>query len=214
MDKILTVIVPVFNQEIYIGRCLRSLLAQSFDKTQFEIFIVNDFSNDRTSYALELFKEDVKIINNSKKLGLPASLNKAIKEIKTKYFIRVDSDDYVNAKFLDYLYFYLSQNADVDAVACDYFLVDDQENVIERKNCIDDPIACGILFKTDQIIDLGYYNEDFDFNEEKELRARFEKKYKIDRLKLPLYRYRKHEKNMTNNIEEMNKFNLKLKNLK
>ena len=213
MNKIVTVIVPVFNQEIYIGRCLRSLLAQSLDKSNFEIFIVNDFSDDRTSYALELFKEDVKIINNKTKLGLPASLNKAIKEVKSKYFIRVDSDDYVNSKFLEYLSFYLSANLDIDAVACDYLTVNDMESVIERKNCLEDPIACGILFKTDQIINIGLYNEEFEYNEERELMMRFKKKHKLERLKLPLYRYRKHNSNMTNNLEEMQKYNQKLKNL-
>ena len=161
---------------------------------------------------MELFKEDIKIINNETKLGLPASLNKAIK-VKSKYFIRVDSDDYVNSRFLEYLCFYLSENIDIDAVACDYLTVNDNETVIERKNCLHEPIACGILFKTDQIINLGLYNEEFEYNEEKELMMRFHKQYSLDRLKLPLYRYRKHNTNMTNNIDEMEKFNQKLKNI-
>ena len=48
-------------------------------------------------------------------------------------------------------------------------------------------------------------------NEEKDLRIRFEKKYKISRIDIPLYRYRKHEKNMTNNKIKMNFQNQRIK---
>ena len=61
-----SIIVPVYNQEKYIGRCLRSLLAQDFDKDRFEVIVINDGSNDKTAYALELFKNDIVIINNKK----------------------------------------------------------------------------------------------------------------------------------------------------
>ena len=49
--------------------------------------------------------------------------------------------------------------------------------------------------------------------EDKDLRMRFEKKYKISRIELPLYRYRRHEQNMTNNEEKAEKFS-KLLNYK
>ena len=54
------------------------------------------------------------------------------------------------------------------------------------------------MFKKTQLIKIGMYDETFLMNEEKDLRIRFEKKYKISRIDIPLYRYRKHEKNMTN----------------
>ena len=58
----ISVLVPIFNQEKYIGRCLRSLLHQSLDQNEYEIIVINDGSNDKTAYALELFnspKEDL-----------------------------------------------------------------------------------------------------------------------------------------------------------
>ena len=55
------------------------------------------------------------------------------------------------------------------------------------------------MFKTENLVEIGLYNEKFFLHEEKELRLRFEKKYSIERVALPLYRYRKHESNMTNN---------------
>ena len=106
---------------------------------------------------------------------------------------------------------FLEQNLDVDAIACDYFLVNDKEEIIERKNCEIEPIACGIMFRNTQLVEIGMYDEDFLINEERDLRIRFLKKYKIDRVKLPLYRYRMHMDNMTKNKKNLKLHNIKLK---
>jgi len=201
--SVVTVIVAAHNEERFIGRCIRSLLAQNFPRDLFEILVVNDGSNDKTEYALELFKEDITIIHNSKNIGLPGSLNKAIQKTKTPYFIRVDADDFVSKNFLLFLYEFISQNRYMDAVACDYNLINNKENVLSRENCINNPIACGIMFNKDQIIKIGLYDENFLLHEERDLRIRFLKRYNIHRLELPLYRYRKHENNMTNNKNDM-----------
>ena len=101
----------------------------------------------------------------------------------------------------------------MDAIACDYFLVNDEEEIIERKNCMDNPIGCGIMFKSNQLLEIGLYDENFLLYEERDLRYRFEKKYKIHRLELPLYRYRRHSNNITNNLKnhEIHEKKLKLK---
>jgi hypothetical protein len=83
-------------------------------------------------------------------------------------------------------------------------LIDEQDNEIERCNSFDKPIACGIMFRKDKFLDVGLYDENFLWHEEKELRVRFEKKYTINHLDLPLYRYRKHDDNITSNKEMMN----------
>ena len=68
-----SIIVPVYNQEKYIGRCLRSLLAQDFDKDRFEVIVINDGSNDKTAYALELFKRATKENPSNEKFWLSFS---------------------------------------------------------------------------------------------------------------------------------------------
>lgn len=200
----LSIIVAAYNEERFIGRCLRSLLNQSLPMSEYEIIVVNDGSTDKTKYALSLFLGPILVINNRNNIGLPASINKGIKYSRGEYIVRVDSDDFVNTNFLLFLLTFLDDNKHMDAVACDYYIVDDNEVILERKNCNEFPIACGILFKKEHLEDIGLYDENFMMQEEKELRVRFEKKYKINRVELPLYRYRKHEKNMTNNLEKMN----------
>jgi len=213
-NKKISVLISVFNQEKYIGRCLRSLLSQTLKDDLYEIIVINDGSTDKTPYALKLFtdpnKSLVKVINNDTNIGLPASINKAIHNSKCEYFVRVDSDDWVSKDFLKIMYTFLENNKYMDAIACDYVVTDEREEVIERRNCLLNPIACGIMFRKIQIVDIGYYDEKFLYHEDKELRIRFEKKYKIHRLELPLYRYRRHNSNMTNNQEYLDQFNNKL----
>lgn len=207
MQPKVSVIVAAYNQERFIGRCLRSLLHQSLPHNEYEVVVVNDGSTDRTAYALSLFTDrfdtPIRILTNETNLGLPASLNRAIRAARAKYVVRVDSDDFVNSNFVNFLHFFLETNQEADAVACDYYLVDDTENVLERVNCTEKPIACGIMFRKEQLFEIGLYDEAFRCHEERELRIRFEKKYRIHRLGLPIYRYRRHDSNITNNLPEM-----------
>lgn len=207
---VISVIVPAYNQEKYIGRCLRSLMNQN-TKEKYEIIVINDGSTDKTKYGLKLFQDEIVLINNKKNYGLPYSLNVGIKKSKAPYIVRVDSDDYVNENYLNTLFMFLEQNINIDAVACDYFLVNDKEKILERKNCEKDPIACGIMFRNTQLVEIGMYDENFLINEERDLRIRFLKKYKIKRIELPLYRYRMHENNMTKNKKKRDIHDDKLK---
>ena len=207
---IISVIVPVYNQEKYISRCIRSLSSQSLDKDLYEIIIINDGSSDNTSEIIKKFAKYLKIISSKKNMGLPKSLNLGIKNALGKYVIRVDSDDYVNKDFLKLMLTFSQLNPEIDAFACDYYFVDDNERIIKKANCLEEPIACGILFKIHHLIEVGLYDENFLINEEKDLRIRFKKKYNIERIALPLYRYRQHQNNLTKNKKQKNKFDFKL----
>ena len=204
MSTLVSVIVAAHDEERYIGRCLRSLLAQRFARSQFEIVVVDDGSTDRTAAILETFGADIRVIRNDKNLGLPASLNKAITSTHSKFVVRVDADDYVNAAFLDVLYLFLAENPGFDAAACDYLLVDDREEVLRRADAMKEPIACGIMFRTEQLIDIGLYDESFLRHEDRDLRVRFLDRYSIHHVPLPLYRYRRHDDNITNDVAAMN----------
>tara|TARA_B100000579_G_scaffold411009_1_gene401459 strand:+ start:1298 stop:1978 length:681 start_codon:yes stop_codon:yes gene_type:complete len=209
-----SVIVPAFNTELFIGRCLRSLLHQSVNDKSYEIIIIDDGSVDRTPYAISQFCDPyeslIKVVTNKKNIGLSASLNKGIISSKGDYIVRVDSDDYVSSHFIEFLRFYLDSNKTADAVACDYVTVDDNENIISRFDASTKPVGCGIMFHKNQLIECGLYDPEFLCHEERELRFRFEKKYNIEHLPLPLYRYRENENSLTNNRDLMEKFKNKL----
>jgi glycosyltransferase involved in cell wall biosynthesis len=199
-----SLVVAVRNQEKYIGRCIRSILNQTYPRNDYEVIVVNDASTDNTRFALELFENEIRLINNETRKGLPGSLNVGIRSARGRFVVRIDGDDYVHTEYINILSLHLALNPWMDAVACDYNLVTNNDEVIERMNCETHPIGCGIMFRIDQLVELGLYDEEFLLHEDKDLRIRFLEKHRIHRVALPLYRYRRHEENMTNDHESMN----------
>ncbi len=201
MSLLITVCVPTYNRANYIGRALRSLIDQSIDKKLYEIIVVDDGSNDNTNLVLKSFSADIKLLKNKKNIGLSKSLNKALDVSRGRYFLRVDSDDYVSYEYLNFLFNILNSNKDeYNAACCDYFLVDDKEKILKRCNSIKEPIGCGILFKIEDLLLAGKYSENIKIYEEIDLIKKLKKKinnFKIIRLPVPLYRYKFHKKNMT-----------------
>ncbi len=210
MTKKISVIIPVHNEEKYLARCLRSILNQTLKKEDYEVLIIDDASNDKTYEILKQFKEEIIIKKNSEKKGLPYSLNKGIKSSLSQYIVRLDGDDYVNRQFLEILLLFTNSSQKYQAFACDYLLVNEEEQIISYEDCFESPIGCGIIFQTSHLYELGLYDETFHLNEEKDLRNRFMKKYNIGHIQMPLYRYRKHLNNMTNDISSMKIYNEKL----
>ena len=131
-DIKISVIVPVYNREKFIGRCLRSLMSQSIGINNFEIILVDDGSTDSSNKIYQAFSDEIRVIKHKKNLGLPTALNTGIKKAKGRFLVRVDSDDYVNSEFLQILFLFISENPDYDAVSCDYLLVDDKEQTLKE----------------------------------------------------------------------------------
>ena len=201
-DLEVSVIVPVYNREKYIARAVRSLLQQTLSKTMYEIIVVDDGSTDHTMQALEPFKCDIRLISGDH-AGQAAAVNEGIRRARGQYIVRVDSDDYVNASFLEIERLYLLHNKEFAAVACDYVLVDSNENTIGRCDCSEKPIGCGVMFRAINLADVGLYDEKMPACEDDDLRMRYLKKFNIYRIPLPLYRYRRHSDNLTSDKEAM-----------
>ena len=210
----ISVIIPLYNAEKYIGRCVRSILDQSLDNSSYEVIVINDGSTDNSLKMLNVFEDEITLINSDTNDGLPASLNKGILKAKSKYVVRLDADDYVHKDYLKVLVLAMNSNHLIDSFCCDYKLVNDDEEVISIENSLKKPIGCGIIFRIENLISIGLYNDDMRLNEEKELMNRFLKDYKIERIPIPLYRYRRHENNMTLNQKDMAKYDELLKNKK
>tara|TARA_B100000427_G_C15447204_1_gene567882 strand:- start:299 stop:949 length:651 start_codon:yes stop_codon:yes gene_type:complete len=208
-----SVILPVYNSERYIGRCLRSLNRQSLSKKNYEVVIIDDFSKDNSIAEIKKYSsKNIKLIKNSKNFGLVKSLNLGIKKARGSLIVRVDSDDWVHEDFLNILSTFLFINEDLDAVACDYVLTDNKEKNLKIENCEKKPIGCGIMFRTQHLLDLGLYDEKFKYAEEEALRKIFLKKYKITRIPLNLYRYRQHKNNRSKNLKLVKLYSSRVNN--
>jgi glycosyltransferase involved in cell wall biosynthesis len=191
------VIMAAHNEERYIERALRSVLNQSAPRDWYEVYVVDDGSTDATRRIATDFAENVVVLQHEVQMGLPAALNTGLRAAHTRFVVRIDADDYVHHDFLRVLTLFLDLNPYMDAVACDYYTVDSQEEHLEHVDCMEHPIGCGIMFRKDRLIALGLYDESFLMAEDLDLRLRFEKQWRVHRVELPLYRYRLHDENMT-----------------
>lgn len=198
-----SIIITAFNYGRYIERALRSCLDQSIPNSQYEIIIVNDCSTDNTVAILDNYQNDARIYHLEKNVGLSAARNFGVRKAKGQYVVFLDADDYLHRETIQVQKLFLEENHSLNAVAIDYFLVDDLENHRERINAQEKPIACGIMFRKDLLIEIGLYDENFKAREEEDLRIRFLERFNIYNIPLPLYRYRRHDNNLTNNEEIM-----------
>lgn len=104
MEELISVIIPVYNTEKYIKRCIESVLIQSYHKI--EIIIVNDGSEDKSLEICEYFsKKDERIrIISQKNSGVSKARNIGIENAHGRYVCFIDADDYVSEDYISFLY--------------------------------------------------------------------------------------------------------------
>lgn len=127
-----SVIVPVYNVEKYLAKCIDSLLKQTFEN--FEIVIVDDGSTDQSPVLCDEFAknypEQVRVIHQKNK-GLGGARNTGIDHAKGEYLLFIDSDDYVETDLLASVDSTIEET-DAQMVVFDYKCVDEEGNVLEN----------------------------------------------------------------------------------
>lgn len=206
-----SVIITCHNYGRYLARAIRSAVNQSVPKTEYEVIVIDDGSSDETPKVMQAFSGLIKPLMLKKNMGLAVARNTGIKMALGRYVVNLDADDYMDENLILVETMFLNANPSWDAVSCDYIVVDDDENHIERLNGDDNPIACGVMFRTDRLYAVGLYDEKFKMREEEDLRIRFQKDHTIRNIEIPLYRYRKHGNNMTRNKKAMRQYGKILK---
>lgn len=126
---VISVIVPVYNSEKFLYRCLMSILNQTMKNI--EIIVVNDGSTDSSLDIMKKFSEKYNnfTILNLKNVGAAKARNEAISIARGEYLSFVDSDDFILPNFLEILY----NNAatyNADIVCCEYSLYIEKSNRI------------------------------------------------------------------------------------
>ena len=194
-----SIIITSFNREQYLSRAIRSAISQRFPRDDFEVIVVDDGSTDHSSQIALDYGDEIVCVCVKENCGLPVARNLGIRRARGRYVLNLDSDDYLHEDLIYVEHLHLALNPHWGAVSCDYVLVDDNEMHISRLSGTNKPIACGVMFRKDALIAVGLYDENIRVCEDQDLRLRFMQRYHIGHVELPLYRYRKHRGNMTNN---------------
>lgn len=123
MDLKLSIIVPVYNVENYIEKCLRTLVNQTIDN--YEIIVVVDGSTDNSINIIKEYKEkypNIVTFYETENYGLSAARNYGLGKAKGEYIGFIDSDDYVTLDMFEKLYNHAISNC-CDIVVCDYYKI-------------------------------------------------------------------------------------------
>ena len=114
MNYKVSVVVPVYKVESYIHKCLDTIMNQDF--TEYEVVLVDDGSPDSCGEICEKYasgRQNVKVIHQSNQ-GLSAARNNGVVESSGEYILFVDSDDYISADCVSFLYSIAKKhNADI-----------------------------------------------------------------------------------------------------
>ena len=118
MDKLVSAVIPVYNEEKYIEKCISSLLLQDYDKSSMEFIFVDGCSQDRTVEIINRYAEKdpdlIRVMNNPYKVA-PHAMNIGIENSTGKYIIRLDAHSEYYPDYISKCVYYL-ENTDADNV--------------------------------------------------------------------------------------------------
>lgn len=124
-DLLLTYVVPVYNTEAYVLRCLQSLINQGIPEGNYEIIVVDDGSTDGSRELIDAFACDHRQVRVFSQVnsGISVARNVAIDNARGRYIQFVDSDDYLEHDVMGAL-LRRALDLDVDALVFNYIPVD------------------------------------------------------------------------------------------
>lgn len=132
---LLSIIIPVYNVEQYLSKCLNSLLQQDIAAENYEIIVVNDGSTDDSMAIAEEYaqKHQNIIIITQENKGLGGARNTGIRHATGKYLWFVDSDDYIESNVLKELLDFIEKK-ELEILRFNYEAVKENGNIIAKKN--------------------------------------------------------------------------------
>lgn len=119
-EPLISVIIPMYNAEVYIKKCIASVTKQLYENI--EIIIIDDGSTDNSYKICEGIKnlDNRIILLYQKNSGVSNARNTGLKKANGKYVTFVDADDYIDEEYLQSLYYGMVK-LKVDAMICDYY---------------------------------------------------------------------------------------------
>lgn len=151
MDEfLLSIIIPVYNVEQYVEKCIQSVLSQNFSSEQYEIIIINDGSTDNSLNIVDPYGDqytNIKVITQENQ-GLSGARNTGLLHAGGKYVWFVDSDDWIAEKCLKEIITYM-EDLELDLLLLNKIHVDEQNKILFQTNYESSSILSGIEMYND-----------------------------------------------------------------
>ena len=132
MRPLISVVVPIYNVEKYLNKCIDSIINQSY--SNLEIILVDDGSPDRCGQICNEYREkDPRVVVIHKKNGgLSSARNAGIETYKGKYIVFIDSDDFISSTYIEDLYNAVHKyNVDIATFSWYVDFYDENENQVK-----------------------------------------------------------------------------------
>lgn len=211
----ITVLMSVYNAELYLDECIISILNQTY--SNFILFIIDDCSTDSSLKIINTYTDKrIFLIQNKENIGLTKSLNNAIKDIRTEFIARIDADDVCLENRLLLQLNFLDKNIDYGIVGSSGYKINNlsqhigeivvpTENLKERLFFKNTFIHSSIMIRTD-VIKKYLYNEKLKYAQDYYLWIKIAQNHNIANIDEKLIKYRIHKKSVSvhNNREQMN----------
>lgn len=141
MSDLISIVIPVYNVERYVERCIDSVRNQTYKNI--EIIIVDDGSPDSSGEICdEIAKDDSRIqVIHQKNAGLSGARNTGIAKSSGKYILFIDSDDWIESDFVFYLH-YLITKYNADIAQCDFKYIDENGKIYNSVTNTQEEICC------------------------------------------------------------------------
>ncbi|WP_297423397.1 glycosyltransferase family A protein [Clostridium sp.] len=217
-NPLVSIIVPAYNHENYIGECIESIMNQTYENI--ELIIINDGSKDKTANIIRNYESKCKerfkryIFIDKENEGICKTLNRGIKESSGQYLCFLASDDMILSNKIEKQLEYFKTNKDVKELICNGYIYYGNEkeseifypnqpewiNLSHKK--IFKMMLCGNIFNPFAMYnreifnEIGFFNEEINF-EDWDMHLRISYNYKIGYIDEPLFLYRRHENNIT-----------------
>ena len=132
MSLMISVLMPVYNGEKYLGEAIESILNQTY--TNFEFLIINDGSKDKSVEIIQEYEDyRIKLIHNKENMGLIYTLNKGLDVANGKYIVRMDADDICLPDRLKLQVKFMEKHTNVGICSGNVISIDSKGKVISKK---------------------------------------------------------------------------------
>jgi len=208
MKNKISILLPVFNDEEFISRCISSILENSY--TNYELVIINDGSTDNSPEIINQFKDSRIKLYNKMNSGLIESLNYGIGKCSSEIIMRIDGDDEITENKIEIqLKSFINSNSVLHGTGAKIInndseiikiinVPEDNNNILNNLNSLKTGlIHPSIMFYKDVIIKSGGYDSKFEVAEDYELYFRVSKLGELSNTNLPLLHLRKNHQNIS-----------------